>query len=214
MNVLVIGANGSIARLVEQQLIQDQKFTDVHTTMFLRDKSRVNDLLSADNSSAVEGDLDDLKVLNQAMAGQNLIIDTTGATRNLEYTRHIISAMQFNQVQRVISINDLGIYDEVPGAFGAWNRSMVGSGLEVGRQASDLYENSGLSYTTLRLAWLNNENTIDYEITQKGEYFKGTTLSRKSVADVILKIVATPEYLMNTSVGLSKPGTDGDRPQL
>lgn len=100
------------------------------------------------------------------------------------------------------------------GKLEEWNKHMVGKGLEIGRQSADLLENSSLYATILRLAWLSNNDEVNYEITHKNEPFKGTTVSRTSVADVILKMIENPSYLENASVGLDKPGTDGGQPQF
>jgi len=211
MNILMIGADSAIARLVETQILNDKAFADVKLTMFLRDKSQVTDLLSL-QSSVIEGDVTDLKALSNAVEDQDIVFDTLGVTQTTEPTRNIIRTMRENGVVRVVSINDLGIYGEVPGKFGQWNKAMVGKRLEIGQQMATLYENSGLDVTILRLAWLNNESTISYELTPKGELFKGTTVSRQSVANIMLKIIDDPDYLSQENVGVDKPGTDGDIP--
>lgn len=213
MNILILGANGAIARLVEKQLLNDKAFSDAKLTMLLRNKARIDDLLS-DQSVAIEGDINDFKVINDAVEDQDIVFDLTGATRSVKSTSNIIQAMQQNGVVRVISINDLGIYDEVPGKFGKWNSQMIGKNLAIGRKTADLYEKSELDYTILRLAWLSDEPTIKYELTQKGETFKGTTVSRQSVANIILKIIDDPAFLSHQDVGVDKPGTEGDQPQF
>jgi hypothetical protein len=43
-----------------------------------------------------------------------------------------------------------GIYDEVPGKFGAWNRENIGPYLPPFRKAADLIEASSLDYTIPR----------------------------------------------------------------
>jgi len=211
MNILILGADSAIARLVEQQILNDKAFADVKLTMFTHDKSQIDDLLSL-QSTSIEGDLNDIKALNDAVEDQDIVFDTTGVTDDTTPTQNIIKAMQDNGVLRVVSLNDLGIYNEVPGKFGNWNRTMVGENLVVGQKLATLYENSGLDFTILRLAWLNNEETISYELTPKGELFKGTTVSRQSVANIMLKIIDDPAYLSQANVGVDKPGTDGDTP--
>lgn len=213
MNVLILGANGVIARMVENSIINDRAFADVKLTMFLRDKTRVDDLLSM-QSSAIEGDVGDLRSLEDAIEDQDIVIDTTRTT-DPQTSRNIIEAMIDNGVMRIVSINSLGIYDEVPGKFGQWNRSMIGdTNLAVGQKSAQLYEASGLDYTILRLAWLNHEETIKYELTSKEEPFKGTSVSRQSVVNILLKIIDDPDYLKNQNVGVDEPGTDGNSAQL
>lgn len=52
---------------------------------------------------------------------------------------------------------------------------------------------------------------MDYELTGRNASFKGTVVSRKSVADLIARIIRLPEHL-GGNVGVNKPDTDGDKP--
>ena len=67
-------------------------------------------------------------------------------------------------------------------------------------------EASDLDYTILRPAWLNDRNGIAYGTTQKGESFKnaGETVSRKSVADLVVKLAMTPGLEVRKSLGIHK----------
>jgi uncharacterized protein YbjT (DUF2867 family) len=114
-------------------------------------------------------------------------------------------------VERLIFITALGIYDEVPGRFGDWNRRQIGSLLGPYRAAADTIE-SGLDYTILRPAWLTDADEVSYEVTQRGEPFKGTEVSRKSVAALVVDIVTSPDLWSRSNLGVNKPGTDGDKP--
>jgi uncharacterized protein YbjT (DUF2867 family) len=60
-------------------------------------------------------------------------------------------------------------------------------------------------YTILRPAWLNNKDEIDYETTQKGEPFKGSVVSRKNVADLVVKLAESPHLEVRCSLGVNKP---------
>jgi uncharacterized protein YbjT (DUF2867 family) len=80
------------------------------------------------------------------------------------------------------------------------------------RRAADAIEASGLQYTIVRPAWLMDEDEVDYELTPKDEPFKGTVVSRKSVGDLIAKVIANPELHVSGNLGVNKPNTDGDKP--
>ncbi len=80
------------------------------------------------------------------------------------------------------------------------------------RRAADAIEASGLEYTILRPAWLTDEDIIDYELTSRNEPFKGTIVSRKSVAALITDIIDKPEKHIGENIGINQPGTDGDKP--
>lgn len=46
-----------------------------------------------------------------------------------------------------------------------------------------------------------------------GEAFKGTETSRKSVAAYVVSLVNDSEKDVRDSIGVDKPGSDGDRPR-
>jgi NAD(P)H-binding len=87
--------------------------------------------------------------------------------------------MDAAKVRRLLFVASLGIYDEVPGKFGEWNRRQIGAYLPPFRRAADVIEASGLD-TLLWPAWLTDKDEVDYETTGRNEPFKGTEVSRKS----------------------------------
>ncbi|MBN9429932.1 MAG: NAD(P)H-binding protein [Burkholderiales bacterium] len=113
---------------------------------------------------------------------------------------------------RLVFVLSLGIYDEIPGKFGEWNDAIIGEDLKRYRRAADVIEASGLDYTILRPAWLMDDDEVDYELTPKGSPFKGTVVSRKSVGELIAKVIASPELHVGANLGVNKPNTDGDKP--
>lgn len=120
-------------------------------------------------------------------------------------------------VKRLISSNILGIYDEVPGKFSDYNRDVCfGGKVETDNSMvlSDKYiEDSDLDYTVMRLAWLNDRDDTNYTVTQKGEEYVGVSVSRKSVADVVEKIIKNPATYSKESIGFADPATQGsDKP--
>lgn len=119
MNLLIIAANGQIARIVEHRILTEPAFQDVHLTLMLRRPQRLNELATNSRVTLLDGDLSDREGLTAAMKDQDLVyvavVDTS--TDNL-WTRNVIVAMQKAAVQRVIFSNGLGIYDEVGGPFG------------------------------------------------------------------------------------------------
>ena len=60
-------------------------------------------------------------------------------------------------------------------------------------------------YTILRPAWFTDVDEIDYETTQKGEPFKGSVVSRKSVAALVVKLAESSKLGVRRSLGVSKP---------
>lgn len=206
-NVLVIGASGAIARHVVADLAGRH---DMRTTLYLRNAARISDL-DTTGMKIVEGDVTDTARLTEAMKGQDIVYaNLTGEMDIL--AQAVLDAMNAAGVKRLIFVTSLGIYDEVPGKFGDWNRREIGAYLPPFRRAADLIEASGLDYTILRPAWLTDSDEVEYETTTRNEPFKGTEVSRKSVAAYILTLLEDPARDIGGNIGLHKPGTEGDKP--
>lgn len=206
--VLVLGASGQIARHVIDQLADKP---DVTQTLFARHPVKIHTPHPL-NSRIIMGDVLNHTALEQAMVGQDVVYaNLTGEDLDLQ-AKAVIAAMKAAGVRRLIFVLSLGIYDEVPGKFGEWNNATIGEPLRPFRRAADAIEASGLDYTILRPAWLTDEDTVDYELTTRNEPFKGTVVSRKSVAALISDMIDKPEKHIGENIGVNQPGTDGDKP--
>lgn len=205
--VLILGAGGAIAQHVIERL---QKNADLELTLFARNTQTINKYKNA-HTKIVESDVLKQKDLNEALEGQAIVYaNLAGAVDKM--AEAIVKAMEQSPAKRLIFVTSLGIYNEIPGKFGEWNNRMIGSALKTYRKAADIIEASTLDYTIIRPAWLQDEDEVDYETTQKGEAFKGTEVSRKSVGAYIADIILNPGKDSKASVGINKPGTDGDKP--
>lgn len=207
-NVLVLGAHGKIARLATDQLLANP---ENRLTLFLRNADRLADR-AGDRVKVIDGDAGNEADLKAALAGIDIVYANL-AGKIEDEAKAVVNAMDAVGVKRLIWISTLGIYDEVPGAFGKWNHQMLDGGyLETYAAAAKTIENSDLDDTIIRPAWLSNHDEIDYETTQKGDSFKGTEVSRKSIAALVTKLVADPTQAIHESLGVNKPNTDGDKP--
>jgi uncharacterized protein YbjT (DUF2867 family) len=206
-NVLILGANGQIAQWVVKALAGDK---DVSQTLLVRNPRKLGD--TPVNAKVVIGSVLDKKLLQQAMTGQDIVYaNLTGGDLDAQ-AKQVVAAMQATGVARLIFVLALGIYDEVPGKFGEWNNNNIGEDLKPFRRAGDAIEASSLQYTILRPAWLTDEDEVDYELTVRNEAFKGTVVSRKSVGDLITRIIESPALHVDENLGVNKPGSDGDKP--
>ena len=206
-NVLVLGATGQIAQWAIDTL---QNQADVALTLFVRSKSKLKNAIS-NNTRIIEGDVLNIEQLTDAMQGQDIVYANLAGDM-VKQTQNIVSVMNQLNVQRLISINTLGIYDEVPGKFGEWNNQEIGEYFPPYRKSADLIESSNLDYTILRAAWLTDENEVDFEITHKGDAFKGTVISRRSFAHLVTEIINDPKLYSKENLGVSKPNSDADKP--
>ncbi len=207
-NVLILGASGQIAQWVVKAQAHEPR---VQQTLLLRDPKKLTGSEPA-NAKVVIGNVLDKKLLRQAVSGQDIVYANLTGEDLDKQAQAVIEAMHAEGVQRLVFVLSLGICDEVPGKFGEWNNAIIGEDLKPYRRAADAIEASGLDYTIVRPAWLTDEDEIDYEVTAKGQPFRGTVVSRKSVADLILQVIAKPELHIGGNLGVNKPGTDADKP--
>lgn len=208
MKILILGAYGQIARLVRERLLKE---TDAELTLYLRRADRLQDVEPA-RETVVAGDVNDYASLKAAMAGQDLVLADLGGKFE-PLAQNIVRAMTATGVNRLIYITGLGLYHELPAKFDAWlERSIGHEVMEDTRRAAQLIEDSTIDYTLIRAGYMTNNDEVDYELTEKGEQFKGTTISRLSIADLIVKIMKDPTLHSRSSLGIAKAGTDGDSP--
>lgn len=203
---MVLGASGQIARHAIP-LLADQGET---LTLFARDTSRIHAV--PEGAAVIQGDVNDRVTLAQAVRGQDVVYANLAGDIDRQ-AQAVVETMQAEGVQRLIFVTALGIYREVPGAFGRWNRDTIGEAtLDTYAAASDTVEASTLDYTVLRPAWLSDADEINYQTTRRDEPFRGTTVSRRSVAALVADLVANPDTHIRENLGVNKPSTDGDRP--
>jgi hypothetical protein len=108
----------------------------------------------------------------------------------------IMEAMHAAGLKRLIFISSMGIYGEVPG-------ERYTSALDPYRDSAALIEASDLDYTILRPGWFTRHEAISYEVTQKGEPFKGHDVALNGVSDLIVKLAVTPGMEVRRSLGVS-----------
>lgn len=190
--ILILGANGQIARVTTKLLLER---TNAELTLYLRKAGRIKSL-PADRVHVIEGDVLDREHLQSAMKGQDIVYANLSGSMQ-EMAISIVQAMHATGVSNLIFVSSMGIYGEVPG-------KQYSTILKPYRLSADEIENSDLNYTIIRPAWLNDKDEIAYGITQKGEVFRNgdQTVSRKSVADLIVKIAMTTGMESRSSLGV------------
>ena len=194
-NILILGAHGQIARVATDLFL---KRTDARLTLYLRNARRLELSGHADRVRVVEGDVLDATKLEAAMTGQDVVYANLAGQLE-QQARCIVKAMEKTGLKRLIFISSMGIYDEMPG-------ERHGSILDPYCKSASIIEASRLDYTILRPAWLNDRDEIDYGTTQKGEPFRNAAeqVSRKSVADLVVKLAMTPGLEIGSSLGVHK----------
>ena len=206
--IVILGAGGQVAQWVILALAGRE---DIALTLLLRNPAKLPAPVPS-NGSVLAGDVLDQALLRQTMPGHDVVYANLVGDDMEAQANSIIAAMQASHVERLIFVLSMGIYDEVPGKFGEWNNARLAEHLKPFRRAADAIEASGLAYTIVRPAWMTDEDEVDYELTTRHAPFKGTVVSRKSVADLIISIIETPALHRHANLGVNKPNTDGDKP--
>lgn len=185
--VLIIGATGSLATVVTEEL---KKLTDVQLTLFARSTNRLS---ATDHIALMKGDAMNYADVTKAVAGKDIVyVNLAGDLEAM--TKNIVKAMRETGVKRVIAISSIGIY-ETP----------LRSILKSYRALADVIETSGLEYTILRPNWFTNANEVDYALTKKGQPETGSAVSRRSIATFVGLLVQNPALHVHENLGISKP---------
>jgi uncharacterized protein YbjT (DUF2867 family) len=191
-NVLVLGANGQLARNTTRWFLQK---SDARLTLYLRRASRLRNP-DPERVRIVEGDVLDLRTLETAMKGQDVVYANLAGEMKRQAER-IIEAMHATGLRRLIFVSSMGIYGEVPG-------ERYRSILDPYRDSAAAIEASDLDYAILRPGWFTSDDEIAYQLTQKGEPFKGHDVSLNSLSELIVKLALTPGLQSRRSLGVSR----------
>ena len=191
--ILILGAHGQIARVATRLLLER---TDAELTLYLRTAKRLSSLEGNDRIRLVDSDVLDTVALDAATVGQDAVYANLSGGMEKQ-ARAIVAAMNKAAVRRLIFVSSMGIYDEAPG-------ERHGSILDPYRRSAAIVESSDLDYTVIRPARLSDDDEIAYGRTVKGETFAnaGAYVSRKSVADLIVKLVTNPIFGIRESFGV------------
>lgn len=207
MKILILGAAGQVARMVESNIISE---TEADLVLYARNASKRIDLLDATREITIEGDFTNSAALAEAMVGVDAVyLNDMG---NPEAVGKILTAMKDAMVKKFIGATILGIYDEVAGAFRKWNQQMLGGSprYQAQKDSAKLVEDSGLDYTLLRLTWLYNQaGNQAYAYTVKGEPFVGAQVTRQGVARLVSDILESNDNRFSQqSLGVFEPGSE------
>jgi len=191
-NVLILGANGQLARNTTRVFLRE---SDAKLTLYLRRARRLCNPVPA-RVTIVEGDVVDLPTLTAAMKGQEVVYANLSGEMK-QQAECIIKAMRAAGLRRLIFISSMGIYGEVPG-------ERYEGVLDPYRDSVAVIEASNLDYTILRPGWFTHDEAVAYQLTQKGEPFKGHDVSLNSLSDLIVKLALTSGMEIRRSLGVSK----------
>jgi len=194
--ILIIGATGSIGSKLRKTLLSK---TDYKLTLYSTRANRLQ--VNAGREVAVAGDVFNKNDLARAVANQDVVFAALSGDLG-RMAKSIVDVMEKSTTKRLIFITSMGIYNEIPRSVGGGNLN-ENSMLRPYREAADIIESSNLSYTLIRPGWFD-EGSDNYEITRKGELFKGHDVSRQAIANLVLKCIQE-NFGVRESLGINRP---------
>ena len=195
--ILILGATGSIGSKLRKTLLEK---TDYKLTLFSTRANRLQ--INQNREVAISGDVNNQNDLSRVIQNQDVVFAAlSGALGKM--AKNIVTAMQNSQTKRLIFISSMGIYNEIPRSIGGGNLN-ENSMLRPYREADDVIEASNLDYTIIRPGWFD-EGSDNYEITRKGEAFKGHDVSRQAIANLVLKLIQNNGFGIRESLGINRP---------
>jgi putative NADH-flavin reductase len=193
MKVTIFGSTGGTGKeLVKQALAAGH---DV--TVYVRNLAKLS--VTHDQLTIVQGNLDESDKIREAVAGADVVLSALGSTSNkpgqplTEGMNHIVTAMEQNNVQRLIVATGAGVADPndkpqlIGRLFGLALRLFAKHVLADSQGMVSIIRNSDLNWTLARAPRLNDQpGTGQIKVGYAGQG-PGTQLSRADFAQFMLE---------------------------
>lgn len=199
-NILILGANGQIAKIVVDILANtDTKIT--LTSLHARPEKSIKSLDATKEENLV-----------RALKDIDIVYANIGAEgRQKNAANALVNAMHTAGVKRLIWVATIGIYNEIPTETADIWRNILGTpdneNTYMGDQAAAArrIEESQLDYTIIRPNELTDDNKMQQLNVQTDPHEKiiGAPITRTSVAEFIAQLLLNPEQHIAESVAIS-----------
>lgn len=195
--ILIIGATGSIGSKLRKTLLEK---TNYKLTLFSTRANRLQ--INPNREVAISGDVNNKMNLSRVIQNQDVVFAALSGNLGA-MAKNIVDVMSQSTTRRLIFISSMGIYNEIPRSIGGGNLN-ENSMLRPYREAADVIEASNLDYTIIRPGWFD-EGSDNYEITRKGQPFKGHDVSRQAICNLVLKLIQQNGLGVRESLGINRP---------
>jgi uncharacterized protein YbjT (DUF2867 family) len=210
--VLVVGATGSIGRLVVEEAIR-HGYT---TRALLRDPGKARRLPA--DADVIVGDVTRPDTLSAAVAGIDAVVFTLGSdgagkvgAENVDYggVRNVLNALR-SRTARIALMTSIGVTNRT----GAYNRSTKAHDWK--RRSERLVRASGMPYTIVRPGWFDYNGPDEHRLVllqgdtrQAGDPSDGV-IARRQIAEVLVHSLSSAGAVRKTFelVAVAGPATD------
>lgn len=209
--VLVVGATGSVGRLVVEEALR-QGYT---TRALIRDPGKARQLPAA--AEVAVGDLTRPETLTAALDGIDAVVFTHGShggkagTESIDYggVRNVLTALGARGA-RIALMTAIGVTNRT----GAYNLSTAAHDWK--RRSERLVRASGLPYTIVRPGWFDYNAPDEHQLVllqgdtrQAGNSSDGV-IARRQIAEILVRSLSSDAALRKTFelVATTGPSTD------
>lgn len=199
MNIVILGATGTFGTALTEKLLSD---TDYNMTLFSRHAGNVK--YNNSRVRTVSGDAFNLKDLEQVLKGQDVVYCTISGDRLPEVADNLVKCMSKLDVQRLIFMGAIGIYDEIPDEIDGKDNVSNNPEQIPNRKAVDIIESSHLNYTIVRPGFLREGLAEDFVLTVKGELAKGYITTIPSLTNFAIQLIKDDTMYSRKSVSITK----------
>lgn len=204
MKIIVFGATGGVGQSVVKQAVE----SGFEVTAFVRTPSKLE--VTHENLTVVQGDAFNTAAVSAAIVGHDAVVSCLGSNQGMkpstelqEMTKNIVIGMEEQSVKRIVYTASAGVHGELTGVSGKLIMKMLKNPLIDHREATDLIQKHGLTFTIVRpMGLTNGEFTGQYKEATTGVPEKAKSISRADVAHFIVKALTDVQY-ENASIGIS-----------
>lgn len=197
-NVLLLGATGTAGSALTKKLLSD---TDCHLTLFSR---HAKDFYTdTERVTAINGDAENLEELKSVMRGQDVVYCAISGDALPKIAENIVAAMKESEVQRLIFMGAVGIYNEIPDEIDGEDNLDNEPAQIPNRKAVDVVEASELNYTVLRPGYLGEGDEDDFVLTVKGEAARGYTTPIPALLKFAVRLILNDTLYSRESVSIT-----------
>jgi len=205
INILIVGANGKTGRALVQFACERG-----HVVTALVHHPPTQPMQCA---RIVQGDARDPELLESAIAGQHVVIDTIGTrkpflrtTLETEVAGHLIASMRRHTIRRIIAVSSIGVGDSivnVPFLYRVLMPTFFRGAMPDKDGMERVLRQSGMDWTILRPAGLTDGPlTGSVQLVTPASHRQVRRIARADVANFILNHLEDRD-LFHTTVGLA-----------
>ena len=206
MNLTVFGATGHVG----QELVSQALGAGHTVTVLVRNPEKLSALSSRVN--IVQGDVTDSSVVNRVIEGSNAVLNTLGHVRGgasdmlTVAASNIVKAMSQHGTRRLVVLTNTAVSDPADKPTGGQKFQGALMGIAMGQINKDhiaqaqVLADSTLDWTIVRAVILADGSRSGKYKVGKLDSTTGSRIARADVADFMLSVLTSDQYLRSMPV--------------